>query len=286
VKVYDHYLSKADFNSEVNKQKIVVGQKKEKMLKKISEGKNFSQFYPSEHDLEYLPQNSVLIKIPFTLKKPYTSKDKDEFHIVYMKKKDKKAKVFKYPIVRDKYTGLPVVRPAAWKGHLRFAAEMLEINEEDETEKKKIRKIIRRLFGSKPDENKALKGRLYFFPTFFKTEPARDVITPLQRSSRTPASGPIDLEVIEPKNKGELYLLYFPYPKGEGYKEEEVEEDLKFLADALKLMLYTYGFSAKKTAGFGVVDPIDEDKMEVVPENFKEYFSVIYRSHDVTEGGA
>lgn len=50
-------------------------------------------------------------------------------------------------------------------------------------------------------------------------------------------------------------------------------------------MLYTYGFSAKKTAGFGVVDPIDKGKMKVVPENFKEYFSAIYRSHDVTEGG-
>lgn len=50
-------------------------------------------------------------------------------------------------------------------------------------------------------------------------------------------------------------------------------------------MLYTYGFSAKKTAGFGVVDPIDKGKMKVVPENFKEYFSAIYRSHDVIEGG-
>jgi CRISPR-associated protein Cmr2 len=266
--VHDYYLSGAYIENKLDKQKVELGKKKKEMLKKISEGKNFSQFYPSEHDLEYLPQNSVLIKIPFTLKKPYTSKDEGEFHIVYNQ------------IVRDKFTGLPVVRPSTWKGHLRFAAEMVE---KDEAEKKKI---IRRIFGSKPDENKALKGRLYFFPTFFETEPARDVITPLQRSTRTPASGPIDLEVIKPKNKGELYLLYFPYPKGEGYKEEEVEEDLKFLAKALELMLYTYGFSAKKTAGFGVVDPIDEDKMEVVPENFKEYFSVIYRSHDVTEGGA
>lgn len=279
--VHDYYLSGACLENKLDKQKVELSRKKKEMLKKISEGKNFSQFYPSERDLEYLPQDSVLIKIPFTLKKPYTSKDEGEFHIVYVKKKDKKeAKVFENPIVRDKFTGLPVVRPSTWKGHLRFAAEMVE---KDEAEKKKI---IRRLFGSKSDENEALKGRLYFFSTFFRNEPERDVITPLQRSSRTPASGPIDLEVMKPKNKGELYLLYFPYPKGEGYKEEEVEEDLKFLAEALKLMLYTYGFSAKKTAGFGVVDPIDEDKMEVMPENFKEYFSVIYRSHDVTEGGA
>ena len=96
----------------LKKIKEELGEKKKKMLKKISEGKDFSQFYPSEHDLEYLPQNSVLIKIPFTLKKPYTSKDEGEFHIVYVKEKGKKGakdfenpKVFENPIVESNCKG-------------------------------------------------------------------------------------------------------------------------------------------------------------------------------------
>ncbi|AZR74755.1 hypothetical protein BBF96_00160 [Anoxybacter fermentans] len=281
--VHDYYLSVAYLENKLDKQKVELGKKKKEMLKNISKDKNFTEFYPSFDDLKYLPQNSVLIKISFTLKKPYISKNEGEFHIVYVKEKDKKeVKIFENPIVRDKFTGLSVVRPTAWKGHLRFAAEMVK---KDETEKKKI---IRRLFGSKTDEDEALKGRLYFFSTFFRNESERDVITPLKRDTRTPVPkrAPINLELMKIGAKGELYLLYFPYPKGENYKDREVEEDLKFLAEALKLMFYTYGFSAKKTAGFGVVDPIDEDKIEIVPENFKEYFSVIYRLHDGREGGA
>ena len=48
--------------------------------------------------------------------------------------------------------------------------------------------------------------------------------------------------------------LYVPYPKGRDFKEEQIKEDLMFLAKALKLMFYIYGFSAKKTSGFGVIE--------------------------------
>ncbi|WP_026485655.1 hypothetical protein [Caldanaerobius polysaccharolyticus] len=42
--------------------------------------------------------------------------------------------------------------------------------------------------------------------------------------------------------------------RGESEIDKEVKKDLTFLGEALKLMFYTYGFSAKKTSGFGVIE--------------------------------
>lgn len=315
------------------------------LLNEWKGSKNVDDLYPELEDLKNLPQNSVLIKISFTLKKPYTSKDEGEFHIIeeedafiwkdkqtlikYLKKKNVSLKeedikieddritfengevfkegvfaylkisdgikdwfiiiqennnenlytfkVFENPISRDKFTGLPMVRPTTWKGHLRFAAEKVEWNGEEER-----KRIISRLFGSESGDETALKGRLYFFPTFFKDEVERDVITPLKRDTRTPARGPIFLEVMKPSKGGEFYLLYVPYPKGKDFIENEIEEDLKFLAKALKLMFYTYGFSAKKTSGFGVIERLKENEIEVYPENRKDIFSILYTKQNKT----
>ena len=228
-----------------------LAQEKRKITNQIKEeNRNIQEFYPNPEVLKHLPENSTLIKISFTLRKPYTSKDEGEFHII-------DRRVFENPIVRDKFTGLPMVRPSTWKGHLRFAAGKVGWDKGDKG------KITKRLFGSESEDDNSLKGRLYFFPTFFEEEAEKDVITPLKRNTRTPARGPIPLEVMKPNKKGEFYLLYVPYPKGKDFKEEEIEEDSKFLAEALKLMFYTYGFSAKKTSGFGVIEEKlneDEDK--------------------------
>ena len=256
--IHDYYLSKA-----VEYIDTEIAQKKKEIRKKLKEDKDIENFYPKSEDLQNLPQNSTLIKIPFTLKKPYTSKDEGEFHII-------DGRIFENPIVRDKFTGLPIVKPSTWKGHLRFAADKVEWDDI------KKRNIIRRLFGSEPEEKEnPLKGRLYFFPTFFTEDADRDVITPLKRDTRTPARGPINLEIMKPGKNGEFYLLYIPYPKGEDFREEDAEEDLKFLAEALKLMFYVYGFSAKKTSGFGVIEKLQEGNIEIHPEDKKEIFSTL-----------
>ncbi|GAB6274275.1 MAG: RAMP superfamily CRISPR-associated protein [Peptococcaceae bacterium] len=270
--IHDYYL-----------QEIHVAKKREEMFKTKEKDIDYQLFYPRDGDFnrlqQYLPQNSTLIKISFTLKKPYTSKDDGEFHIIHV---NGRTKIFENPIVRDKHTGLPMVKPSTWKGHLRFAAERVERDDGAEKEK-----TIRRLFGSETAESEALRGRLYFFPTFFEELSEKDVITPLERSSRTPRRGPIELEIIGADKKGVLQLLYFPYPKGSYYTDKEVEEDLKFLADSLKLMLYTYGFSAKKTSGFGVINNLQGQDIEITPEGFKKYFSVLYNnSQDKAGGGA
>ena len=239
--IHDYYLykTKKDVKKDVKELVKLLAQSKKEISNNLKKGEDCTDFYPNPEDLKHLPENSVLIKISFTLKKPYTSKDEGEFHII-------DGRIFENPIVRDKLTGLPMVRPSTWKGHLRFAAEKVE---EDGKEK-----IIERLFGSESGEEVALKGRLYFFPTFFKDDAKKDVITPLRRDTRTPARGPISMEVMKSGSKGDFYLLYIPYPKGKNFKREQIEEDLKFLAKALELMFYTYGFSAKKTSGFGVIE--------------------------------
>jgi len=294
--IYDYYLSNAnikDFEewdkakkewkekSKDEKYKLwldeifvkPLAKSKTEIRNKLSKGENPNNFYPQKEDLQNLPENSLLIKISFTLKKPYTSKDEGEFHII-------DGKIFENPIVRDKFTGLPMIRPSTWKGHLRFAAGKVKENDKNNENEKK--KIIRRLFGSEPESEDTLKGRLYFFPTFFEVKAERDVITPLKRDTRTPTSrGPITLEVMKPESKGDFYLLYVPYQKGKDFKEEEIDEDLKFLAEALNLMFYTYGFSAKKTSGFGVIERL-KDWIEVYPEKRKETFSILYTKPNKT----
>lgn len=230
---------------------IPLGKRKNEVLIKLKEKCNYTKFYPFKDDLQNFPQNSTLIKISFILKKPYASKNESEFHII----KNINDRIFYNPIARDRFTGLPIVKPSTWKGHLRFAAEKTEWDDE------KKEKIIRRLFGSEPGKNDTIKGRLYFFPTFFKEDAEREVITPLKRDTRTPTKE-INLEVIKPDKKGEFYLMYLPFPKGNEFMDEDIKDDLEFLAEALKLMFYTYGFSAKKTSGFGVTqEKLNEGKI-------------------------
>jgi len=260
--IYDYYLSKAKTYKDVE-----LAQVKKEIQGKLKKDINIQDFYPTADDLKNLPQDSVLIKISFTLKKPYTSKDEGEFHII-------DGKIFENPIFRDKLTGLPMVRPSTWKGHLRYAAGKVEL---DEVKKKKL---ITRLFGSKTvegDDEETSKGRLYFYPTFFEEEAEKDVITPLKRDTRTPTKkGPIPLEVIKPGKNGDFYLLYLPYPKGKDFKEDEIKEDLEFLAETLKLMFYAYGFSAKKTSGFGIIEQLQDKNVEIYPEDMKSIFSILY----------
>jgi len=279
--MHDYYFSEVSADNNIDNLKLEVAKKKREILNKIGKEEKaiLRIFTPSVEDLQNLPENSTLIKISFTLKKPYTSKNEGEFRII-------DGRIFENPIVRDKFTGLPMVRPSTWKGHLRFAAGKVECKKE---EKKK--KIIKRLFGPKPEEDEPLKGRLYFFPTFFEENAKKDVITPLKRNTRTPTKrGPIPLEVMKPDTSGEFYLLYIPYPKGKDFKEEQIKNDLEFLAETLRLMFYTYGFSAKKTSGFGVIyEELNEGKIwRVTEKSIKEnLFSTLYAEHNkIVKDGA
>lgn len=63
---------------------------------------------------------------------------------------------------------------------------------------------------------------------------------------------------------GIFSLLYVPFDlMGKPSEEikQQVPEDIKLVYDSLKKMMLTYGFSAKKSSGFGI---IDKDLKEVL----------------------
>jgi CRISPR-associated protein Cmr2 len=188
-------------------------------------------FLPQPDDLKGLPDGSWLLNLEFTLNKPFTSKSEIEFHEI------------QNPIVRDHLTGLPTVNPTTWKGHLAFAAQRESLEDH----------ARQRLFGTIRDDESSQAGRLHFFPTFFVNETAREVITPLWRDTRTPARGPIDIEVIASGQQGRFCLLYVLRPKGLNWHSGQIAEDLLAVSRAIKAMLLDYGFSAKKTSGWGIV---------------------------------
>ncbi len=231
--IHDYYLKNS---SEINTLENL-GKELDSNFYKMPIAK-IADFYPAVDDIKEFPSGSWLLHIRFKLRKPYHSKDE-------------RISEYNNPILRDRLLGYPMVAPSTWKGNLRFAAGKLEGDN---------KKIVNRLFGPESDnDTNARKGRLYFYPTFFTGKVDKDVITPLSRKTRIPARGPIGIEVVPADETGDFYLLYFPYPKGKDWKPEEIMEDLKFTIGALKKMFIEYGFSAKKTSGFGVIHEKFED---------------------------
>jgi len=273
--IHDYYLSDANLNNELQEKILNLGKKKHEIIGKKSDEK--LKEFTFKEDFKKMPKYSMFLKIEFILKRSYTSKGEGEFDVI-------NGKRFENPIVRDKLTGSPMVRPSTWKGHLRFAAEKvseLDGKKIDDTEKATT---IERLFGSESTSEKALKGRLHFFPTFFANNAEKDVITPLSRTTRTPVTrrGPITLEVMPKGTEGDFCLLYFPYPRDETFSKEQVKKDLIFLTGALELMFFTFGFSAKKTSGFGAIGDDLTVTVWICPheqqsfnkwEEFKEYIN-------------
>ncbi|NWF91370.1 MAG: hypothetical protein HXY46_00505 [Syntrophaceae bacterium] len=190
--------------------------------------------------LPTLPHYSWYIFLPVRLAEPFTSKDDGEMHVL------------ENPICRERVFGVPMVRPSTWKGNLRWMAVMAGLDQE----------IRERLFGNETHEEEEFRaGRLFFFPTYFDRIDF-EVMTPLDRERRIPKTGPILLECVrhhsdERARPGEFSLLYLA-PTGAWQSPAETAEqaasDLKHTAAILTEMLLFYGFSAKKTGGFGVIE--------------------------------
>ncbi|MFN3742675.1 MAG: RAMP superfamily CRISPR-associated protein [Anaerolineales bacterium] len=185
-------------------------------------------------ELALLPFGSWFLKFTFTLAKPYISKDDTPFYII------------DNPIVRDKVFGLPMVRSTAWKGNLYSALWQLGHDKQDDEQ-------MQRLFGEMRGEEGGQAGRLYFYPTFF-TQTSLEIINPHDRKRRV-GKNPILFESVPSRAKGTFSLLYVPFDLI-GQDEEiickQALEDLQRVAEGIKEMMRTYGFSAKRTSGYGV----------------------------------
>ena len=187
-----------------------------------------------EPDLSTLPLCSFFLSFTFKLAKPYISKDDNPFHII------------DNPIVRDKVFRLPLVRPTSWKGNLYSALWQLGHNKQNDEQ-------MQRLFGETRGEESGQAGHLYFYPTFF-AQTGLDIINPHNRKRRV-GKNPILFESVPQGAQGTFTLLYAPLDRigqDEAETRRQAAEDLQLVAEGLQAMFLTYGFSAKRTSGYGV----------------------------------
>ncbi|MCL6500900.1 MAG: CRISPR-associated protein [Candidatus Pacearchaeota archaeon] len=230
-------------------------------------------------EISGLPEGSFILEFPITLKKPFISRDDVPLYII------------ENPVRKDKVFGIPFTSSMAWKGNLRWAMMKIHLepkanNPEEFAEKRyqhtllfgtekgmeeeakgwtkyldelcrdakeAYRSKLKERFGRK--EVPSLTGMLYFYPTFWDRIDM-EVINPHDRKTKT-GKHPIYYEVVPAGAKGFFKVLYLPfYYFGKPLSELKTKtiKDLEDIVGGLKAMMLTYGFSAKKSSGYGVIE--------------------------------
>ena len=198
-----------------------------------------------EPDFTHLPDPSWFgIEVGFELTSPWYSKDDRPFHVL------------DNPVRKDRVFGVPFMSAASWKGLLRWACRM-EMGLSDCLKKHDMKldgwkdpAWIIHLFGNERAEGEEFsRGALMFYPTWFD-KVGFEVINPHKRKTRA-ATQPIYYEVVPAGTKGKLQLLYAPLPGRMERPDVNPIEAMGKLVDAIQQLLERYGFSAKRTAGWG-----------------------------------
>jgi len=266
---------------------------------------------PSLPDISTFLPGSWAVRVAFTLKKPYLSKDDVDFYI--LDNPVKKEWVFK----------VPYVAPSQWKGALRAAMvrqlvawwESLNDGDRDPEEFARRRFRLFRLFGDeKGEEPGAVKGlaayldeaggqgaaelfrrmvrasfnipedkpipnfrgRLHFYPTFFDRI-GLEVINPHDRKTGA-GKNPIYFECVPAGALGVFTLLYVPLD-AEPRDEDTVKADLAAVARGVRAMLTEYGFGAKTSSGYGVAD-VKRDDVELRVNGIEDAEKVFWNGWD------
>jgi len=180
------------------------------------------------------------LDVAFELETPWYSKDDRPFHVL------------DNPVRKDRVFGVPLMAAASWKGLLRWSCRLtagLQGHIEKNSGKLdgwKDPDWLLHLFGNEKSEQERFhRGALAFYPTWF-SQVGFEVINPHSRERRA-GTQPIYYEVVPVGAEGTLRLLYAPLPGDEGAPADA----LASLVDAVEALLTTYGFSAKRTAGWG-----------------------------------
>jgi len=219
-------------------------------------------------DISIQPSFSFFLQFPFKLATPYLSKDDEEFYIC------------ENPVRKDRVFKVPMVSASTWKGNMRWTAGKELEYETDPDKQFKMRMQITKLFGHENEAEKRYfdslmpdrrddftseikrwsnksglrRGRLNFYSTFFN-QIGLEVINPHDRKTKAGIQ-PIYIESVPENAQGVFSLLYVPFDllgKPVNEIKTEVAEDLGLICKALKEMMLTYGFSAKKGDGFGII---------------------------------
>ena len=239
-------------------------------------------------DLQHLPTGTWFLQLTFTLAKPYISKDDDPFYVAESVNPVRKDKVFKVPMVSAaSWKGL-----LRWTAMQVRLAEKKKALSDQEFAKERFRQT--RLFGDeKGEEPGAAKdfakylndmrphavshyqqlvkqyfgldanakelphhsGRLMCYPTFFNLIDV-EVINPHSRKTKA-GTHPIYLECVPDGAQGTFSLLYVPFDLIGQPNEaiiKQAKADLQIIAEAIGAMMLTYGFSAKRTSGYGTAE--------------------------------
>lgn len=220
-------------------------------LKDDKEGarRDYQSNAPKGH-AAYEPSSPTLLRdwlaltVTFQLQAPWFSKDDLPFHVL------------DNAVHRDHVFGAPFMSASSWKGLLRWAARMrtgllahLEANNNALTNWKDSAEVIH-LFGNERDEAEHFqRGALAFRPTWFE-KVGFEVINPHDRAKKA-GTKPILYEVVPPGATGTLNVLYAPTP-GAAAPGMDRQKALLRLLDAVESLLTEYGFSAKRTSGWGV----------------------------------
>jgi CRISPR-associated protein Cmr2 len=259
---------------------------------------------PSITDFQQLPLGSWFLQFEFTLVKPWISKDDDPFYVADSVNPVRKDKVFKVPMMAASgWKGL--LRWTAMYTRLAIKKHELSIEEfaqerfiqtllfgdekgEEPGSKKDFAKYVN---GLKPEAqehyerivgeyyhlspNDALphhKGRLMFYATFFDSIDV-EVINPHSRKTRA-GTHPIYLECVPVGGKGTFSLLYLPFDLigrndwDDAKIKEQASNDLKLATEAVMEMMLTYGFSAKRTSGYGTAEDVITGKVETIVDEW------------------
>ena len=232
-----------------------------------------------------LPPGSWFLQFTFTLARPWMSKDDDPFYVTESVNPVRKDKVFKVPMMSAagwkgllRWTAMHT-RLVLKKDQLtpeqfaqeRFRQTLLFGDEKGEEPgqtkdfaafldalKKPARaeyeRLLRDHYGVEAGEPLPHhSGRLTFYPTFFNRIDV-EVINPHSRKTKA-GTHPIYLECVPAGAEGTFSLLYVPFDLI-GQDEAEIRRqaiaDLQLVAEGIQAMMLTYGFSAKRTSGYGV----------------------------------
>lgn len=246
------------------------------------------ELYSPSAKISTLPPYSFFLQFTFTLASPYLSKDDEEFYIC------------ENPVRKDKVFKVPMVAATTWKGNLRWTSgKLVELKVADPEEKLLKRIQLSKLFGHENEAerryfdslmsddkrtafeeemkswstNGLRSGRLNFYPTFFD-HIGLEVINPHDRKTKA-GTQPIYIESVPDGATGTFSLLYVPFDlmgKPQNQIRDEVIADLDMVCKALREMMLTYGFSAKKGSGFGVIE-------EKIDGTFEMSGSTIYKDN-------
>lgn len=245
-------------------------------------------------EFSHLPAGSWFLQFDFTLAKPWMSKDDAPFYVAESVNPVRKDKVFKGPMMAAsgwkgllRWTAMKIDLIGSILSDEEFAARRAAhsvlfgdekgqepegtrefakfLDEKCPGAKDLFRRKVREYFPSPADQGMPHhRGRIHCYPTFFNSIDV-EVINPHSRKTRA-GTQPIYLECVPAGAKGTFSLLYCPFDligrKGAEEVKREAEADLQLIAEAIKAMMLTYGFSAKRTSGYGAAkDKLSDGKV-------------------------